>query len=141
MRSLVLALFLVLFAVSSADAQYTYEFITQNGGPGSTVSITSVLDTTGDPISGFQGGVCHDLDFMEYVETIALEAGDFDTTFGAITPQGLDGWTFGYLMNVITGATVDVGIPKAFIPRWPISQFPMWGLMMMAAPSRPQQSQ
>ena len=97
----------VAFTSPTVAQEYVLSFSEESGAPGDSVGVTAIMDTTdGDPLSGFQFGVCHDTTILTLDEIVPLDTADFDTTFCARTPQD-GGWTCGYLMNVITGAMVE----------------------------------
>ena len=98
---------------SELFAQYDVTVTDGAGAPGDSIELEVILDfSTGDPIQGYQWGVCHDDTLLtladgDVVNGEAIETVDF--TFQAVSvfdDPGASGWTVGALLNVITGATI-----------------------------------
>ncbi len=100
----------ILGLPASASAQYTLT-VTDGVAPlGGTATVSVVLDNEGDPLQGYQWGLCHD-------SFVSVEEGDVSNGAAlagiTFTFQALQfyesGWTVGALFNAVTNETLPPG--------------------------------
>ena len=99
-------------AAFAQDANYNLSLTgPAEAGVGATADVTVALDSTdGDPIQGWQWGVCHTLASLADGDVVSgADTDGLSFTFEAISTFD-DGWTVGALLNVITMTTIAPGV-------------------------------
>ena len=95
---------------TEVGAQYQLSLTDASGTPGTTVSVTAVLESTGVGVQGFSFGVCHDpsvLNFLDATPNPALMAPVIPNPL-MLVDHG-NGWTVAYVVSLSGLTTLPVG--------------------------------